>query len=336
MFKSVNRCPPGAGIECGLFMPLRKPTGTMLSADGVELFVQQRGKGRPLLLINGLGGSSELLEAVEERLSGVTRTIAVELPGAGRSPTPRRPLSISALARVLGTLLDDLGHAKVDVLGFSLGGTVAQQLAHDQPERIRRLGLAATACGWGSLPGTLDALALVSMPFRYYSRTVYEQTTRLLGPADRELLARRPELSEARLQNPPPLLGYLYQFTAGALWSSLPWLADVRVPTLVLNGEADRLVPSANGLQLARLLPKSRLHVLPGEGHLFLCDPESLALPLLEDFFTARTLSSSQAWISGTSVGDDETVEAAFEAEGGAHPHRALSDVYRWFVGHAA
>jgi poly(3-hydroxyoctanoate) depolymerase len=317
-------------------MPLLKPTGATLSADGVELFVRQRGKGRPLLVVNGLGGSSELLEAVEERLSGVARTIAVELPGAGRSPTPRRPLSISALARVLGALLDDLGHEQADVLGFSLGGTVAQQLAHDQPGRIRRLGLAATACGWGSLPGTFEALALASMPFRYYSRTVYDRTTGLLGPADRELLARRPELSEARLQNPPPLLGYLYQFTAGACWSSLPWLATVCVPTLVLNGEADRLVPSANGLQLGRLLPESRVHILPGEGHLFLCDPKSHALPLLEDFFTARTLSVSDAWTSGTSVGDDATVQEAFEAAGGAQPHRALSDAYRWLVGRAA
>jgi pimeloyl-ACP methyl ester carboxylesterase len=317
-------------------MPLRKPTGTTLSADGVELFVQQRGKGRPLLLVNGLGGSCELLEAAQERLSGVAHTIAVELPGAGRSPTPRRPLSIPSLAHVLGALLDDLGHEQADVLGFSLGGTVAQQLAHDQPDRIRRLGLAATACGWGSLPGTFEALALVSMPFRYYSRTVYDQTGRLLGPADRELLARVPGLSEARLQNPPPLLGYLYQLTAGAFWSSLPWLPTVRVPTLVLNGEADRLVPAANGLQLARLLPESRLHVLPGEGHLFLCDPASLALPLLEDFFTVRTLARSPAWTSGRAVMDDETVETAFEAEGGAQPHRALSDAYRWFVGRAA
>lgn len=336
MSQAVNHRQPGAGIECGLFMPLQKPTGTMLSADGVELFVQQRGKGRPLLLVNGLGGSCELLEAAQEHLSGVARTIGVELPGAGRSPTPRRPLSISALARVLGTLLDELGHAKVDVLGFSLGGTVAQQLAHDQPDRIRRLGLAATACGWGSLPGTFESLALASMPFRYYSRTVYDQTGRLLGEADRELLARVPGLSEARLENPPPLLGYVYQLTAGAFWSSLPWLATVRVPTLVLNGEADRLVPAANGLQLARLLPESRVHILPGEGHLFLCDPESRALPLLGDFFTARALSTSQAWKSGTSVGDDETVETAFKAAGGAQPHRALSDVYRWFVSRAA
>lgn len=313
-------------------MPPQQPTGTTLSADGVELFVRSRGTGRPLLLVNGLGGSVEMLEALEVRLARVAATIAVELPGAGRSPTPSRPLSISGLARVLGGLLDELGHGEVDVLGYSLGGTVAQQLAHDQPQRVRRLALAATACGWGSAPGAFEALALLSMPYRYHSRMLYEQTTRLLGPADRELLRRRPALSEARLRHPPPLLGYAYQLTAGALWSSLPWLETVRVPTLVLNGEADRLVPAANGIQLARLLPESRLHVLPGEGHLFVGDPESKALPLLEDFFSARTLERSRTWTTGMQVTDDATVDAAFEAAGGAQPHRALSDAYRRFV----
>ena len=196
--------------------------------------------------------------------------------------------------------------------------------------------MSATACGWGSVPGAFDALALVSMPWRYHSRTLYERTARLLGPADRELLRRLPALSEARLENPPPLLGYAYQLTAGAFWSSLPWLASVSVPTLVLNGEADKLVPSANGLQLARQLPESRVHIIPGEGHLFVCDPESKAQPLLEDFFTAPTLARSSAWTSGTAVTDDETVETAFEAAGGAQPQRALSDAFRRLVGTAA
>jgi pimeloyl-ACP methyl ester carboxylesterase len=170
------------------------------------------------------------------------------------------------------------------------------------------------------------------MPYRYHSRAIYEQTTRLLGPADRELLQRRPALSEARLQHPPPFLGYLYQLTAGAFWSSLPWLGDVRVPTLVVNGEDDRLVPAANGIQLARLLPESRLHVLPGEGHLFVGDPESKALPLVEDFFSARTLERSRAWTAGTQVADDAAVDTAFEAAGGTQPHRALSEAFRRFV----
>jgi pimeloyl-ACP methyl ester carboxylesterase len=313
-------------------MPPQQPTGTTLSAGGVELYVRRRGKGRPLLLVNGLGGSVEMLDALEERLAKVAETIAVELPGAGRSPTPSRPLSISALARVLAALLDELGHGEVDVLGYSLGGIVAQQFAHDQPQRVRRLALLATACGWGSAPGAYDALALVSMPYRYHSRTLYEQTLRLLGPSDRELLLRLPALSDARLRFPPSLLGYAYQLTAGAFWSSLPWLETVQVPTLVLNGEADRLVPAANGIQLARLLPQSRLHVLAGEGHLFVGDPDSKAMPLLQEFFSARTAERSRAWTTGTEVTDDATVEVALEAAGGAQPHRAVSDAFRRFA----
>jgi pimeloyl-ACP methyl ester carboxylesterase len=311
------------------------PTDATLSPGGVEVFVRQRGEGRPLLLINGLGASVDMLETLEERLAAVAHTIAVELPGAGRSPTPRRPLSIAAMARILTNLLDDLGHEQADVLGFSLGGIVAQQLAHNAPERVRRLALASTACGWGSLPGTADALTLISIPIRYHSRSLYERTITLASPADQALLQRVPGLAEARLRHPPSLLGYTYQLTAGAFWSSLPWLSSVRAPTLVLTGDGDRLIQPANGLQLARLLPESRLHVLAGEGHLYVCDPDSRALTLLADFFSSRTLSRCRAWTSGTVVDDDETVEAAFEASGGAQPHRALSDAFRRYMRHS-
>ena len=172
----------------------------------------------------------------------------------------------------------------------------------------------------------------MAMPVRFHSRTLYERTAALFGPADRDLMLRLPALAEARLAHPPPLLGYAYQLTAGALWSSLTWLSSVHAPTLVLSGEEDRLVPAANAIQLARLLPQSRLHVIPGEGHLFVCDPKSGSLPLLADFFSSPTLARSQAWKTGTEVSDDETVEAAFRTAGGAQPHRALSDAYRRFV----
>jgi pimeloyl-ACP methyl ester carboxylesterase len=294
--------------------------------------VRQRGAGRPVLIVNGLGASVDMVAALEERLAAVAHTISVELPGAGRSPTPRRPLSIAAMAKVLTDLLEELGHEQVDVLGFSLGGIVAQQLAHDAPERVRRLALASTACGWGSLPGTFEALTLISMPIRYHSRSLYERTIRFTSPADRDLLLRVPGLAESRLRHPPPILGYMYQLTAGALWSSLPWLSEVEAPTLILTGDGDLLVQAANGIQLARLLPESRLHVLAGAGHLYVCDPESPALPLLVDFFSSRTLTRCRAWTSGTVVDDDATVEAAFDASGGAQPHRALSDAFRRYV----
>jgi len=304
----------------------------MVSVRGLRLFVREQGEGPPLLLINGLGSNADMWGAVEERLGATGRTIVYDMPGSGRSPTPPLPLAISALARVAGALLDELGHERADVLGFSLGGLVAQQLAHDEPHRVRRLALAASACGWGSMPPTAEALALLSMPVRYHSRSLYWQTNRLLSPSDRDLLRRLPTLTASRLRYPPPLVGYTYQIAAGAMWTSLPWLASVRVPTLVLSGDADAVVPVANGIQLARLLPQSRLHVVPDGGHLFVFDPNGQAIELLEDFFSSARLSDSRAWSQGVRVDRDDLVEAAFAASRGAFPQRLLSEAYRRYL----
>ena len=301
-------------------------------ANGVDLFVRERGAGRPLLLINGIGGNADMWGPLEERLAGNATTVVFDTPGAGRSSTPRRPLSISDFASSAGSLLDELGHSEVDVLGFSFGGLVAQELAHRQPERVRRLALVSTACGWGSKPGTMASLALITMPVRYHSRTVYERTNRLLSPADAGLVDRLPHLTEARLRYPPPLLGYGFQMMAGMFWSSLTWLHTVQVPTLVLAGSLDHLIPPANGVQLARLLPKARLHILEEEGHLFVLDPASPSHPLLQDFFGAEKLGASPAWSTGRLVDDDAEVEDALRDSIGSKPHGALSDVYRRYV----
>ena len=308
------------------------PRETLVYACGIDLFVRECGDGHPLLLINGLGTNVEMWGPLEERLSRVARTIIFDSPGTGRSPAQLWPLTIPSLARLAAEVVDGLGHARVDVLGFSLGGLVAQQLAREAPERVRRMALVGTACGWGSMPGTLKALTLISMPVRYHSRLLYDRTRWLQSPADQALLRRDRELTDERLRRPPSVAAYLAHLWAGASWSSLPWLPSVRVPTLVVHGAGDNLVPPANALQLARLLPASRVHVLPGEGHLLVFDPDGAAAPLLEDFFAAPTVVESRAWTTGDDVDDDAVVEEAFASSVGARPHRELSALYRRFV----
>jgi poly(3-hydroxyoctanoate) depolymerase len=285
-------------------------------------------------LINGIGTNSEMWGAVEERLSASARTIVFDAPGSGRSTAPAVALSISDLAAVADRLLDELGYQRADVLGVSFGGLVAQQLAHDAPHRVRRLALVATACGWGGRPGLLQSLTLLSMPWRFHlPRRLFEQTNVLVSPADRDVLRRMPEFTDARLRYPPPIVGYAYQLVAGALWSSLGWLHTVQAPTLVIAGGADHLIPAANGVQLARLLPHSRLRVVAEEGHLAIFDPTSRAQALVEDFLSSRDLRRSCAWTSGAVVDDDEAVEAAFRATvWSTQPLGALSDAYRWCV----
>ena len=296
-----------------------------------RLFVREQGEGVPLLLINGLGSSVEMWGEVESRLASTARTIAYDLPGSGRSPTSG-PVSISSLAREAAALLKALGYEHADVLGFSLGGLVAQQLAHDYPRVVRRMALAGTACGWGSLPPTRQALALLGMPIRYHSPSLYRRTNHLLSEGDRQLLRRLPNLTESRLRHPPPLLGYAYQLAAGSMWTSLPWLAAVRTPTVVLAGIEDHVVPSANAVQLARLLPESRLHLVPGGGHLFIFDPQGPAIHLVADFFAGPRHEDTRAWSDGTAVVTDEPVDTAFADAHGTFPQRVFSDAYRRFV----
>jgi poly(3-hydroxyoctanoate) depolymerase len=282
--------------------------GRTVSVRGLEIFVRERGKGFPLLMINGIGANTDMLDATERALARTSRTIAFDAPGAGRSSTPIFPLPISSIAQVARGLLDALGHAQADVLGFSHGGLVAQELARIAPDHVRRLALVSTACGWGSRLGDLAALSLVATPLRYYSQTFRARTSQLYGERDRTVDA---SLREARAGSPPSPLGYAYQLLAAVTWSSLPWLKTLRQPTLVIAGADDRLTVPANGIQLARLIKNSRLHVLPDEGHLALFDPASAVQPLLADFFSAPDLTTAMSWKQGVQVGNDAPTQGA-------------------------
>jgi poly(3-hydroxyoctanoate) depolymerase len=252
-----------------------------VDAGGLELAVRIEGDGHPLLMVNGLGGNLDMWGPAQQHLAQHARTIAFDAPGTGGSETPLLPMTIPAVARTVVKLLDELELEQVDVLGYSWGGLLSQRLAYQAPDRVRRLALAGTGVGWGGVPGDPRALALIATPLRYYSRTFYERTSDLLDGRD----AR--EDASARLASPPSVRGYYGQVLAGSRFSSLPWLHKIHAPTLVLAGASDKLVPPANGRLIARRLPNADLHVLPGEGHLLLFDPESAALPLLTRFFTA-------------------------------------------------
>ena len=305
-----------------------------VTIGGLRLFYREHGQGQPLLMINGLGGNAEMWGAAERSLAQGSRTIVFDAPGTGRSTTSPLPLPLPVVAWLLGRLLDELGHERVDVLGYSLGGVMAQQLARTFPERVRRLALVGTASGWGMAPPDYSSLALISTPARYLSPAVYRATSHLLDGGDRfRDPALKREQAESRNRHPPSLLGYAQQFFLGSTWSSLHWSHRLTMPALVVAGARDRLVPAANGLQLAYRLPNSRLHILADEGHLMLFDPDSAALPLLAGYFSAADHSRSRAWTAGERIEDPERVEAALRSARGAQPIKALSGAYRAWVG---
>ncbi len=261
-----------------------------VSVDGLRLRVRVQGQGPPLLLVMGLGGNLEMWEPLADQLRDFT-TISFDAPGAGDSEVPRLPLRMRGLARITAHLLDVLGHPGAEVVGVSLGGAVAQELAYRHPGHVRRLVLAATTCGFGGVPGKLSALALLSTPYRYYSRSHLRAIAgRLYGGE----IARRPEILErhaySRIAHAPSLRGYLWQMSAMAGWSSLPYLHRIRQPVLVMTGDDDPIIRVVNGRILARLIPNARLHILRGGGHLFLIDQAQESAELIREFLRGGQL----------------------------------------------
>jgi poly(3-hydroxyalkanoate) depolymerase len=250
--------------------------------------VSRTGEGEPLLLINGLGANLEMWQPLVRELAGDRELIAFDLPGTGCSARPRWPLRMPQLARLVTELLDELGHEQLDVLGYSLGGIVAQELAHRTPGRIRRLILCATTPGLPSVPPDPFVTALMLTPARYWNRQLAELILPIIAGGR---TARDPGVLQAglekRLVQPPSALGYLYQLYALSGWSSHPWIRTVAHEALVLHGDRDPVVPLVNGRYLADALPNGRLQVVEGAGHLFLLDEPASVVPALASFLDA-------------------------------------------------
>jgi poly(3-hydroxyalkanoate) depolymerase len=271
-----------------------QPRIRFVEVDGLRLRTSVRGTGHPpLLLLTGIGASLELSAPLEGALNlhGV-QTLALDAPGTGESSRYRRPRRMPGLARTVERTLEALGYDRVDVLGVSFGGVLAQQLAHQTPQRVRRLVLAATAAGvpgLGGVPGSPRALLALATPRRYQSPDYYRRVAGALygGQARRDpdaLLHGSP----ARFVERPSVRGYLGQMYAIAGWTSLPWLHRLRQPTLVLAGDDDPIVPLLNGRILVRRIPDARLHVVDGGGHLFLLERPAEMAALVTGFLAER------------------------------------------------
>lgn len=270
------------------------PTGAFVDVDGLRLRYSIEGAGPPLLLVTGIGANLDMWLPFRSQLSDF-ETIAFDLPGTGESATPRLPMSMRGLAHLTLHLLDVLGYRHTNVLGFSFGGLLAQQIAHLAPDRVDRLVLAATGCGVGAVPGDARAMLALATPSRYYSRSFFERHgPELFGGRSR----REPDVLEglapARLRRPPTARGYLWQLYATSGWTSLPWLRRLRQPTLVLAGDEDPVVPVVNARTLARLIPDSRIHVVRGGGHLLLLDQPDDVVPVVRRFLNGHELAANR------------------------------------------
>lgn len=262
-----------------------------VDVDGVRLRTSVRGSGPPLLLITGIGASLDLAAPFERELvARGPQVISFDAPGVGQSTSYGWPRRMRGVATTVQRMVEALGHDRIDVLGVSLGGVVAQQLAYQAPQLVRRLVLAATGPGLGGIPGSPRVLLSLATPRRYYNPDHYRRIAgRIYGGEAR----RDPDAllhgSVARFVERPSMRGYLGQLFAITGWTSMPWLHRLPQPTLVLAGDDDPIVPLANARILVCRIPGARLHIVPGGGHLFLLERPAEVAALVADFLSSQT-----------------------------------------------
>jgi poly(3-hydroxyoctanoate) depolymerase len=263
-----------------------------LPVDGLRTRVQVRGDGPPLLLISGLWGQIRMWDDVLPHLAGF-RTIAFDPPGIGETQMPSLPYTISRLAGFCGGVLKAAGVSQADVLGVSLGGAIAQQLAHSRPDRVRRLVLVSTSPGAISVPGRPGALLRFLHPTAYASKRNLE---RHAGAMFGGRLRAHPQLVRRwHFQPPRHLRAYAFRLAGTAGWTSLPWLRRLQTPTLVVHGDDDPIVPLINAQLLAWLIPTARLHVVRGGGHLLLLDSAADVVPTITAFLHDEPTNAANA-----------------------------------------
>ena len=222
--------------------------------DAAPQEASSRPRGEAIVLIHGFGDSAETWARVMPPLAGEHRVLAPDLAGFGRNPIPQEGMSFSTLVRYLGGFLDALGIERAVLVGNSLGGAVAIRYAATHPGRVTRLFLLNSA-------GLLDEIPPMLEPeTRETARELVHSVFGPEAPAPRFLL--NDLIREAR---DPARLAYVQSSDQGT--DVRGDLGRVNVPTTIVWGELDRLIPPDHGTALHEAIPGSELIVLPGIGH---------------------------------------------------------------------
>lgn len=234
-----------------------------LKLDGLTIRYSwtQAQEGRtPLLLLNGVGASLETAESLLVALAAQgLSTLSLDLPGIGGSSFRRLPGRMSGYADLVKQVLDALDISQVHVMGYSWGGALAQHFSYRHGAYVRCLVLACTGPGCLMVPGWPGAYLAFLNPLLYRPGGVAKVAGRKRKGKDVGQAAETGRLY---------LSGMALQLAAGMGWTSAHWLRRLTVPTLVIGGERDRLVPPVNARWLARAIPDAQLFLVRGGSHL--------------------------------------------------------------------
>jgi 3-oxoadipate enol-lactonase len=254
-----------------------------ITNNGVNIAYTTAGAsgGCPVVLLMGLGLPGMVWrDIVDDLVAHDFYVIVPDNRGTGRSDAPLGPYRMSEMASDVARVLDDAGVDRALLVGVSFGGMLAQRVCLEYPERVAGLLLAATTCGvpTGVLPRLEAIWLLVKMVFASTTVTL-EEAQKLFAHRDStHRLSQLFERWERILEElPTPPWAVLGQLMAAAFHHTGDSLDQIAVPTRVVTGDSDFLIPPKNSKILAELIPNASLSVVQRAGHVFIHEhPESL------------------------------------------------------------
>lgn len=264
------------------------PTRYVPVAGNVKLATFERGSGKPIVMINGLGASAHDWGSTAERLATRARVIIFDNRGAGQSAAPNAPFTLEQLADDTAAVLAAYGLESVNLVGYSMGGMIAQLLAARRPELIERLVLMATHAGVRSaIPAAPSALAAF-VPDPSLSREQLTRRNYALFVAPQFIEHHRDtfeRMMTVRLANLIPLHAYQLQLQAISQSERAALVRTISAPTLIVHGRFDPLVPFGNGEILRDLIPGARLVAIEGSGHMLNWEKPEATVAAIAEFF---------------------------------------------------
>jgi 3-oxoadipate enol-lactonase len=272
--------------------PPAGPPVTMQHADvnGIKIAYGVRGSGPPLVLIMGYRLSSlawplDFIEALAEKFT----VVLFDNRGTGASGKPTSGYEISNMAKDVSGLLDHLEIARANVLGYSMGGAIAQEFVRQFPDRVLGLVLCATMCGG---PRATYAPPSVVKVMRELDGLTPEEIARQIWSVTYSpgYIENHRELAENQMRReitaPTPLHAADLQYQAFAEFDGSKALPNIQAPTLVMTGDLDRLVSPRNSTFIAGHIPGARLIVIPGCGHRLMWEATDECVAFVTEFLT--------------------------------------------------
>jgi len=255
----------------------------------INSYYEVHGEGESLLLINGYGQYSGHWARLIPILAREYRVVTFDNRGTGQSDKPKMPYTTKMMAADASGLLDAIGIDAAHIFGVSMGGMIAQEFALNYPDKVISLILGCTQCGGSkTVQPTPEALAFLFSP--EIAKLPVAERARATVPWlwNQEFIDKHPGAVEwyveATCKYPTPPNGFACQAQAIAGHDTYDRLPEIKAPTLVITGSADKIIQSENSKILASRIPNAELVMLENAGHGFFGDAAAEATKAMLDF----------------------------------------------------